>query len=321
MTGLVRPAGRLAAGAALAGIGCFGYGVLVESKAFRLRRYTVPVLPSGADPVKVLHLSDLHLYPGQDAKERFVRSLAELHPDLVVNTGDNHAHADVWPRVLRTYGPLLDVPGVFVWGSNDYVAPKMRNPLAYFGGPSSRKKAATPPTPLPWQKLQEAFTSAGWVELTHRRATVEVAGLNFAFRGTDDAHMGRDRYDSVAGPADPDAVLNIGVTHAPYLRLLDAMTSDRMDLIFAGHTHGGQVCVPGYGALVTNCDIDRHRVKGLSRHTVAHAAPAAGDTDSGDGHTAALHVSGGLGMSPFAPYRFACPPEATLLTLVARDSE
>ena len=79
-----------------------------------------------------------------------------------------------------------------------------------------------------------------------------------------------------------------------------------MDLILAGHTHGGQVCVPGYGALVTNCDIDTRRVKGVSQHTA-------------DGHTAAMHVSAGLGMSPFAPYRFACRPEASLLTLVARD--
>ena len=106
----------------------------------------------------------------------------------------------------------------------------------------------------------------------------------------------------VEGPADASADLNIGVTHAPYLRLLDAMTADGMDLIFAGHTHGGQVCVPGYGALITNCDLDPARVKGLSTHTAG-------------GHTAHLHVSAGVGTSPFAPYRFACRPEVTLLTL------
>lgn len=81
------------------------------------------------------------------------------------------------------------------------------------------------------------------------------------------------------------------------------MAADGMDLIFAGHTHGGQVCVPGYGALITNCDLDTARVKGLSRHGAAH-----------------LHVSGGLGTSPFAPYRFANRPEVTLLTLTARSA-
>jgi len=111
----------------------------------------------------------------------------------------------------------------------------------------------------------------------------------------------------VAGPVDRDAAdVTIGVTHAPYRRVIDAMAYDGLDLILAGHTHGGQVAIPGYGALVSNCDLDPRRAKGLSRH-------------SAGGHTAWMHVSAGLGTSPYAPIRFACPPEATLLTLVAAD--
>jgi predicted MPP superfamily phosphohydrolase len=121
-------------------------------------------------------------------------------------------------------------------------------------------------------------------------------------RGVDDPHISRDHYDAVAGPFDPAADLSLGVTHAPYLRILDAMAADGADLVLAGHTHGGQLCVPGVGALVTNCDLDRKRAKGLSSH-----------------RGAALHVSAGLGTSPYAPVRFACRPEATLLTLTARD--
>ena len=72
----------------------------------------------------------------------------------------------------------------------------------------------------------------------------------------------------MAGPVDRDAVdVAIGVTHAPYRRVIDAMTYDGHDLIMAGHTHGGQVCVPFYGALVTNCDLDTRRAKGLSQHS------------------------------------------------------
>lgn len=267
----------------------------------------MPVLPIGADPVRVLHLSDLHLMPSQQHKVDWVQGLAELQPDLVVNTGDNLSHPDSWTRVLEACAPLFSVPGVFVWGSNDYYAPGMRNPLAYFAGPSTRKKSSgTQPKPeLPWRRLGAAFTDAGWTDLTHRRETLVVKGMPLSFRGTDDAHLKRDRYDLVAGPADPDAVLNLGVTHAPYLRLLDSFAADRMDLVLAGHTHGGQVCVPGHGALVTNCDIDAARVKGLSTHTAG-------------GWTSALHVSGGLGSSPFAPYRFACRPEASLLELTPR---
>lgn len=298
---------RALAATAAIGAGCFAYGALVETRAFTVRRFNLPLLPAGADPIRILHLSDLHLMPNQGYKVSWVQRLAELKPDLVVNTGDNHSHHRAWPRVLEAYDRLLDLPGVFVWGSNDYLAPRgIKNPLAYFAGPS------TPPQPedhpereLPWRTLGEAFTRSGWTDLTHRREVLDVRGVPLAFRGTDDGHLQRDDYRLIAGPPDPAGVLNLGVTHAPYLRLLDSFTADRMDLILAGHTHGGQVCIPGIGALVTNCDIDTKRVKGVSTHTVA-------------GHTAALHVSGGLGCSPRANYRFACRPEASLLTLVAR---
>ncbi len=116
-----------------------------------------------------------------------------------------------------------------------------------------------------------AAGTAGSTSPTASRHAGGQRADRLAFRGTDDAHLGRDDYSTVAGPADPGADLNIGVTHAPYLRLLDAMTADGMDLIFAGHTHGGQVCVPGYGALITNCDLDPARVKG-PLHAFARAA-------------------------------------------------
>ncbi|MDO5683060.1 MAG: metallophosphoesterase [Propionibacteriaceae bacterium] len=298
---------RALAGIAAAGIGCVAYGAFIESRAFALRRFTLPILPRGADPLRVLHLSDMHLLPRQHAKVAWVQGLADLAPDLVVNTGDNHSHRKAWPWVLKAYGRLLDIPGVYVWGSNDYLNPILGNPLRYLQGPTRpRQPEDVPHRELPWRTLGAHFDAAGWTDLTHRHHRLEIKGMPVAFRGTDDAHLQRDQYDLVAGPPDPAALINIAVTHAPYLRLLDAFTSDRMDLILAGHTHGGQVRIPGYGALVTNCDLDTKRVKGVSQHTAA-------------GHTAAMHVSAGLGMSPFAPYRFACRPEASLLTLVGRD--
>jgi predicted MPP superfamily phosphohydrolase len=116
----------------------------------------------------------------------------------------------------------------------------------------------------------------------------------------------------IAGSPDPDADVAIGVAHAPYLRVLDAMAADGVDLVLAGHTHGGQVCFPGIGALVTNCDLDRARASGLS----VHARPLM-EFAPHDHPDMWMHVSAGLGTSPYAPIRFACPPEATLLTLTA----
>jgi uncharacterized protein len=289
------------------GAGCLAYAGLYEVNAFRLRRFTVPVLPGGARPIRLLHVSDVHMTPADTARQRWLSTLGALEPDLVINTGDNLAHQEAVPVVLGSFGRLLDRPGVYVWGANDYYAPKFRNPLKYFLGPSRLKRL--PERTLPWQDLGRGFKEAGWIDLTHTRVSLEIKGVRIGFRGTDDAHVDQDRYADVAGPIDRDEIdLAIGVTHAPYRRVLDAMTADGHDLIIAGHTHGGQVCVPFYGALVTNCDLDTRRAKGLSQHNAG-------------GHTAWLHVSAGVGTSPYAPIRFACPPEATLLTLTSRSLE
>jgi predicted MPP superfamily phosphohydrolase len=297
--------GRLAAAAGIAAAGCFAYGVYVERQAFTLRRVTAPVLPAGQRPMKVLHISDLHLTTDRRNLVRWVDSLAALQPDLVVTTGDNMSQAEAMPLVYDAYARLFAVPGVFVFGSNDYFAPTPVNPLRYLGLARTRKPERAP---LPHRELRAGLVERGWHDVEHRRVELCVDGRLVELRGTKDAHLELDRYDEVAGPPDPAAVLSIGVTHAPYLRLLDAMTADRLDLVIAGHTHGGQVCVPFYGALTTNCDLDAKRVKGLSSHTFG-------------GRTSALHVSAGLGTSPYAPYRFACRPEATLITLVARTAD
>jgi uncharacterized protein len=301
MTSIVK--GLLGVGAV--GAGCLAYAGLYEVNAFRLRRVTVPVLPTGSRDIRVLHVSDLHMTPYAKARQRWVSTLGALEPDLVINTGDNLAHEDTVPVVLGSLGRLLDHPGVYVWGANDYYAPTFKNPLRYLKGPSRSERP--PERTLPWHDLGRGFKEAGWIDLTHTRAMLEIKGLRVGFRGTDDAHIDQDRYVEVAGPINRDEIdLAIGVTHAPYRRVLDAMTADGHDLIIAGHTHGGQVCVPFYGALVTNCDLDTRRAKGLSQHT-------AGDK------TAWLHVSAGVGTSPYAPIRFACPPEATLLTLTGKS--
>jgi predicted MPP superfamily phosphohydrolase len=160
---------------------------------------------------------------------------------------------------------------------------------------------------LPWNDLVDGLVDGGWTHLDNTRATLVIAGRSVDLRGVDDPHISRDRYAAIAGAFDPAADLRLGVTHAPYLRVLDGMAIDGADLVLAGHTHGGQLRIPGIGALVTNCDIDRARARGLSSHRAL-----------GSRHTAALHVSAGLGTSPFAPFRFACPPEATILTLTPR---
>ena len=299
-----------AAGAAVAGgaaLTCYG---LSEARRYTLRRVDLPVLPPGARPLRVLHLSDLHVTPAQSRKLAWIRELAELEPDLVVDTGDNLAHREAVPAVCDALGPLLDVPGVFVHGSNDYFEPTMRNPLRYLMPDNGTRHTASPE--LPWRELSHRFGQAGWRDLTNHRETITVRDVRLAFAGVDDPHLAYDRLDLVAGPADPDADVRLGVAHAPYLRVLDQYAADGYDAVLAGHTHGGQVCLPGGRALTTNCDLEPARARGLHRH------PA--DSRPGDPGSAWLHVSAGLGTSPYVRVRIACRPEATLLTLVPRQT-
>lgn len=321
MAQALTPVARIALAIGAAGVAAFAWGSLVERRRFTLRQVQVPVLPAGADPIRVLHLSDLHMAPWQRDKQEWVRSLANLKPDLVVDTGDNLGHRRGIEGIRHALAPFRGVPGVFVNGSNDYFGPVIKNPFTYFGGPSGPASQAEH---LDIAELHRFFGDLGWTDLDNAAASLEIRGTHLEFFGVDDPHRGFDRLDRVAAAIDdlraddpfgddtwpdrgdalvPRAAVTIGVSHAPYRRVLNSFVNHGAQLLLAGHTHGGQVCLPGFGALVTNCDIPREQASGLSvwRHGL---------------RSAYLNVSAGLGTSIYAPVRFACPPEATLLTLV-----
>ncbi|MCY1142534.1 metallophosphoesterase [Actinoplanes sp. Pm04-4] len=282
------------------GAATFAYASLIERNLFTLRRFDVPVLEPDAEPLRILHISDLHMMPDQRRKQAWVAALAGLDPDLVVVTGDNMADAESLPGVLRALDPLLEIPGAFVFGSNDYRGPRWKNPILYL---LPEREYVQGDANLPAEDLRAALTDAGWADLNNARTTIKAGGRSVELAGVDDPHINRDEYDTVAGPISPDADLHLGVTHTPASRVLNAMAADGFDLLLAGHTHGGQVCVPFYGALTTNCDLPHRMAKGLHRWP---------------GSDAWLHVSAGLGTHPTAPIRFACRPEASVLTLIPR---
>jgi predicted MPP superfamily phosphohydrolase len=299
---------RALAVTATAAAGAAVYAGVFERNWFTLRRYEVPVLAPGAAPLRVLHLADVHLTPGRHRLMSWIRSLDTLDPDLVVNTGDSISHKQAVRPFLAALGPLLERPGVFVYGSNDLYSPIPKNPLAYlYESPDQARRRHIPD--LPWADLGEGMAAAGWLDVNNQRGRVKAGDLDIEVGGVHDSHIRRDRYDHIAGPTDPAADLRLGVMHSPEPRVMDRFAADGYDMLLAGHTHGGQVCVPGLGALVTNCGIEPRRVRGLHRH------PAQGGPDR-----PWLHVSGGLGTSPWAPFRFGCRPEAALLTLVPRIS-
>ncbi|KAB1867252.1 metallophosphoesterase [Microbacterium algeriense] len=292
-----------------AGVAAAVWGIGIERYLFTVREVSAEALPAGSAPLRILHVSDAHMAPWQHRKQDWLASLAELKPDLIVNTGDNLGHRDGLDGIRRAFAPLAGIPGVFVHGSNDVTAPSPRNPLRYFLGPSKKKQ--DPPL-LDTEAMDAYFTDElGWTDLNNAAARLAVGGREIALFGVDDAHRDWDRLEDLPdaidalGPRD-DATPMLGVTHAPYQRVLNGFIGLGADAILGGHTHGGQVCLPGYGALVANCDIPLSQAKGLS-------------TWSHDGRTVPLNVSAGCGHSIYAPVRFACRPEATLLTLTARS--
>ena len=304
----MKPA-AVALGAAAAGVAV--WSTLIERQLFTVRRHTLPVLAPGAAPLRVLQLSDLHLAPWQARKIDWVRSLAALAPDLVVLTGDLMGHIQARGALLYALQPLIEAaPTVFVHGSNDYYGPIFKNPVKYLLEPS---RMATRTPDVDNRALTDGLEGLGAININNAATALTLRGTDVQLLGLNDPHI---RYDdvnrmreSLAGLETPPSAprpLRLGVLHAPYQAPLGELLDDGADVILAGHTHGGQVRLPGVGALTANCDLPNAQARGLSVWYDAHRA-------------AFLNVSAGLGNSIYAPIRFACRPEASLLTLEATN--
>lgn len=243
----------------------------------------------------ILHISDLHFAPGQKNKANFIKELAGLNPDLVVNTGDNLGHKNSIGAAIEALRPLSKFPGVFVNGSNDYREPKPRNPFTYLVNPSKVSSERN----LDTKRFTAELEGFAWLNLNNSHGKLAINGLRLGFIGVDDPHENLDDLDLVPKHREVLGELDVllGVAHAPYRRVIDAFSEVGADLMFAGHTHGGQICLPGKRALVTNCDLETQYASGLSAW----------------GESLMLHVSQGMGQSIYAPIRLFCPPGATLL--------
>lgn len=270
------------------------YGWGYEVRNYQLRNYKIKLLPEGHRDIKILHLSDLHLSPWQKSLPKWLSELP-VDPDLVVLTGDVWSNQNSMSTVIKALDKYLKKPGFFIPGSNDYYAPKLKNPAKYLLKDDGKRHKGKE---LPWQDLKNLVELAGWQWLNNKSTHIQINDTNLDVRGVDDAHYNFDDLSTVDHEKSSTADLLLGLTHAPYLRVLNTYVNIKADLMLAGHTHGGQICLPYFGTLVTNCDLPRELAKGLNRYQ---------DTW--------LHVSAGLGTAPFTRVRFFCQPEASLITL------
>jgi len=313
---MVSRSGLTLAGLGAMALGAAAYGALIERENFRLRRETLPVLDAGSEPIRVLHLSDLHMAPWHGATISWIRELAELAPDVVVGTGDFLGHPEGLSPLSEALSPFAGIPGVVTHGSNDRIAPQFKNPFAYVLEPSTPHEESGG-VPMDFAGLLSLYSRLGWSDIDNAVARMNIRGSTLEWVGVGDAHYGLDTLGALpeildaAREADVSgephsSITTLGVTHAPYQRVLNALVTQGAEAIFAGHTHGGQVCLPGGRALTTNCDLPTSMASGV--HTWKHAS-----------RSSYLEVSAGLGTSIYAPIRLFCPPEAVLITLVAED--
>ena len=282
----------------VAGVAGLVWGAGIERRWYALRHVTGPVLrPSALRPLRVLHISDLHQLPGQEHRLRFVQRCLQTGPDLIVVTGDLLETDDSIDEVVETLSDAVrNRSGLVVWGSHDYWGATARNPADYLLAPDRRKYGRR----LDTRRLRDGLSAAGYEIVDNRRALVKTPAGLIDVAGLGDPHVDLDRPAAVDwSPPTEDVALRLGLVHAPYQRSLDAFAASGFDLVLTGHTHGGQLRVPFAGALVNNSDLPLRQSRGLSRYGNAW-----------------LHVSAGLGHSRFAPVRFACRPEATVLDLV-----
>ena len=293
---------RAALSLGAAGVGFVAYGCAVERRWYRLRRLTLPGSLRRPGRLRILHISDLHFHAGQEHRVRFLAEIAREEYDLVVATGDllGAAHAEM--ATVEAMAPLTHRgrPGLVVLGSNDLFAPVPKSPFSYFTRPERRVYG----TRLHTEALVAGLADAGYRTLRDEVALIDTDAGLVAAGGMDDPHLDPADLPDAAMLMPPqdggDPLLHLGIVHAPYVAALDVLADAGHDLLLAGHTHGGQVRLPGIGALVGNCDLPLDRIRGASRFRGRW-----------------LHVSPGLGHSRYAPFRFACRPEATILELTA----
>jgi uncharacterized protein len=271
---------------------CVAYGVFIERRAYRLVRRELAILPTpGPAELTILHLSDLHFVRRDDRKTRFLGSLPRA--DITVVTGDFLAEPDAVEVAVASVAPTRGrLASWYVLGSNDYYVPGPINPLAYLAGPNNRRHRSAKRGRA--RDLIDGLDEDGWANLTNVRRELDLDGLPVELLGLDDAHI--RKHDVRIAPRHAPERLGLAVMHSP--DSLPEAVACGYELVVAGHTHGGQVRMPFVGAVVTNSRLPRRVASGIFR--------------MGD---ALVHVSRGLGTNKYAPFRFLCRPEATMLVL------
>lgn len=255
---------------ALAGLLCIAYGYFIEPYWLSITRVRVETakLPRGTRPIRLIHISDLHSDPQVRLEEQLPGVIAAERPDLIVFTGDSLNSPDGLPVLRNCLTRLAQIAPTFVVKGNW--------DAWYWRG-------------------QKLFEETGVRELKNEAVKFDAGGASLWIAGTPVG--GEHKFEQVLDAIPPEA-FSIFLYHYP--DLINEVAAKKVDLYCAGHTHGGQVALPLYGALITLSKFGKRYESGLYRVNETH-----------------LYVNRGIGMEggPAPRVRFWARPEVTVIEI------
>ena len=259
------------------------------------RRLAIPDLPPGLDGLRILHVSDTHFPADGDSVGRFVERIRRLDYDLVCCTGDYVETAAGWDAAGDALTQLRAPFGVFATlGAHDYCPPvRTRDEWLAYNLDRARGVPRRFVNPAPFV---ERLERGGITVLRNEWRSVEIGGELVRIGGAGDDSARMARLESALPPLGGFGLL---LTHSPDAALrLPPRVEGGTSLMLSGHTHGGQIRAPGWGAPLRHSRfVSREQPAGVFEHL--------GTT---------VVVNRGFGTA-HVPLRFACRPEIGLLTL------
>lgn len=289
-----------AAGSALlSGVAVYLYASKFEARNYKLEKVRIKSGRKSGDQgngtehktvkLRVLHLSDLHLSAPETHKIEFLQRVTDDDFDLIVFTGDifeNYTGVQ-YAKELIARKPRL---GAFaVLGNHDYYN------YTWFHKTFGRinRRFRHPPHKRDVLPMIHALGESGITVL--RNSSRIFHDENFSLIGIDYPGITLEELKALTEQS-PEGYLVMSLLHLP--RRLHQLPTAGVHVAFAGHTHGGQIRVPGYGALITDSELPRREASGLIQR---------------NGTT--IHVSRGLSADPKTNFRLFCPPAATIVEI------
>jgi uncharacterized protein len=284
----------------LAGAALFYYANKVESKAYRLERLRLAVggastghwitegeRGTGRKSLKILHLSDLHLIEPETDKIAFLQSISKEDVDLVFLTGDVFQNETGLQYATKILSKMPRLGAYAILGNHDYYSYNMVNKTLGriykpWRSPEQRRDVT---------RHLEALDWAGFKVLHNDIQRFDAEG--FSIVGLDYFGIKPEELRAMTDSV-PDNHLLFGLFHVP--KKLKMIADAGIDIGFGGHTHGGQIRIPRFGALITDSELKRTEASGLIRR----------------GRTM-FHISRGMGADPRSNVRLFCPPAATII--------